>query len=467
MSSGYLTRAEGLFRCLSAILLIAGGLSLFAPTAAAEEFATVRMRPQAIPFVTPDNRVVKRIVNFFMTVTKKAVREVCANQAEIKSIFLINTYNRQLADAKWQYDMKNLASDLYRALEPLFGREKLVAVHLSLGLTEGSRPTNQIQKRLEQLEDCTTVRSLPSDVVTARYSDAMAAPVRSLATDASKAENFDAIKPSAAASAKESDAPFETHPQMREEPKPEIDLTKTEIKAPPPAGKPGPCNYELTDLWHPAWVVLDNEKFRIARAFTVDSDANGKVDDVSFVLKREDDSELSTTYLSLHGNRRAVEIPGLTVVDPLMIFRLCPGTHDFAMPGAVMKEAAKLERPDLAAEVMARIKGEVPPPIAEPDAVDFWRWVAAIVAITAVLLAIAVLIVFYLMTRNDRRRKRDRRGKNRRKRDRRKRDDGPKGEERRKSADRRADEDRREEDSRRKTTDRRGTVAADEDDADD
>lgn len=464
MPSGYLTRAEGLVRYLSAVLLIAGGLALFVPVAAAEEFATVRMRPQAIPFVTPDNKVVKRIVNFFMTVTKKSVREVCANQAEVKSIFLITTYNRQLADAKWQYDLKNLSSDLYRALEPLFGREKLVAVHLSLGLTEGSRPTNQIQKRLEQLEDCTIVRSLPSDAVTARYSDAMAAPVRSLATDASKVTAADLAKASAASTA-ESDKPFETHPQMREAPKPEIDLTKTEIKTPPPVGKPGPCNFELTDLWHPAWVVLDNEKFRLARAFTVDSDANGKVDDVSFVLKREDGSELTTTYLSLHGSQGAKEIPGLTVVDPLMIFRLCPGTHDFAIPGAAMKEAAKIERPDLAAEVMARIKGEVPPPVAEPDAVDFWRWVAAIVAITAVLLAIAVLVVFYLMTRNDRRRKRDRRGKNRRKRDRRKRDDGPKGEERRKGEDRRVDADRRDEDSRRKTTDRRGTAAAD--DADD
>ncbi|HBC08899.1 MAG TPA: hypothetical protein DC046_15160, partial [Rhodospirillaceae bacterium] len=440
MPSGYLTRAEGLFRILPAVLLIASGLFFLAPAAVAEEFATVRMRPQAMPFVTPDSKVVKRIVNFFMTVTKKAVREVCANQAEIKSIFLVNTYNRQLADAKWQYDMKNLASDLYRALEPLFGREKLVAVHLSLGRTESSRPTNQIQKRLEQLEDCTTVRSLPGDAVTARYSDAMAAPVRSLATDASKASAPEAAKTSAV-SAEDADKPFETHPQMRAAPKPEIDLTKTEIKAPLPQGKPGACNFEISDLWQPAWVALDKEKFRIARAFTVDADANGKVDDVSFVLKREDDSELTTTYLSLHSTRGNAEIRHLTLADPLMIFRLCPGSHDFPMPGAVMKEAAKIERPDLAAEVMARIKGEVPPPVAEPDAVDFWRWVAAIVAITAVLLAVAVLLVFYLMMRNDRRRKRDRRGKNRRKRDRRRREDGPKGDERRKGGDRREDED--------------------------
>ncbi|MCF3631086.1 hypothetical protein RJ527_11205 [Thalassospiraceae bacterium LMO-SO8] len=460
MSSGYLTRAEGLFRILPAVLLIAGGLSLFAPAAAAEEFATVRMRPQAMPFVTPDNKIVKRIVNFFMTVTKEAVREVCANQAEVKSIFLVNTYNRQLADAKWQYDMMNLASDLYRALEPMFGREKLVAVHLSLGRTESSRPTNQIQKRLEQLEDCTTVRSLPGDAVTARYSDAMAAPVRSLATDASKATAPDAAKTSAA-SAEDTDKPFETHPQMRAAPEPEIDLTKTEIKAPPPKGKPGACNFEISDLWQPAWVELDKERFRFARAFTVDADANGRVDDVSFVLKREDDSELTTTYLSLHSTRGNAEIRHLTLADPLMIFRLCPGSHDFPMPGAVMKEAAKIERPDLAAEVMARIKGEVPPPVAEPDAVDFWRWVAAVVAITAVVLAVAVLLVFYLMMRSDRRRKRDRRKKRRRKGDRRRRDDGPKGAERRKGGDRREDEDRREEGPRRKQTDRRGTTADD------
>lgn len=460
MSSGYLTRAEGLFRSLPAVLLIAGGLFLSAPAVAAEEFATVRMRPQTMPFVTPDNQAVKRIVNFFMTVTKEAVRDVCASQAEIKSIFLVNTYNRQLADAKWRFDMMNLASDLYRAIEPLFGREKLVAVHLSLGKTESSRPTNQIQKRLEQLEDCTTVRSLPGDAVTARYSDAVSAPVRSLATDASKATSPDAAKTSVAFS-EDADKPFETHPQMRDAPTPEIDLTKTEIKAPPPQGKPGACNFEISDLWQPAWVELDNEKFRLTRAFTVDADANGKVDDVSFVLKREDGSELTTTYLSLHSTRGNAEIRHLTLADPLMIFRLCPGSHDFPMPGAVMKEASPIERPDLAAEVMARIKGEVPPPVAEPDAVDFWRWVAAVVAITAVVLAVAVLLVFYLMMRNDRRRKRDRRKKGRRKGDRRRRNDGPKGAERRKGEDRREDEDRREEDPRRKQTDRRGTTVDD------
>ncbi|PIW26301.1 MAG: hypothetical protein COW30_15680 [Rhodospirillales bacterium CG15_BIG_FIL_POST_REV_8_21_14_020_66_15] len=452
-----MTRVIGVFRVLPAVLLIVGGVVLSLPQpASAEEFATIRLRPQIMPFVTPDNKAVKRIVNFFMTVTKESVREVCASQAEIKSIYLVNTYNRQLADAKWRYDMMNLASDLYRSLEPLFGRKKLVAVHLSLGRSENDRPTNQIQKRLEELEDCTTVRSLPGDTVTARYSDTQSAPVRSLATDAAKAT--ETVRQAVVSTAEEAHKPFETHPQMREDTKPELNLAKTEIKAPPLKGKAGPCNFEISDLWQPAWVEIDSERFRIARAFTNDADANGKVDDVSFVLKRGDDSELTASYLNLHGGGRGAEIRGLTLADPLAIFRLCPGSHDFPLPGAVIQTASSVERPDLAAEVAARIKGETPAPVEEPDAVDFWRWIAAVVAIVSVLLAVAVLVVFYLMTRGDRRGNRDRRRKKRRKGDRRRRDAGPKGAERRSGADRREDDDRRTNDPRRQGIDRRGTA---------
>jgi hypothetical protein len=461
MSSRLWTHVLGLSRFLLVALVVVSGTALFAPNASAEEFVTIRMRPQAMPFVTPDGTTVKRIVNFFMTTTRSGRRGVCAQRAEIKSIFLVNTYNRRLADAKWRYDLMNLASDLYRALEPLFGRELLVAVHLSLGMPEHDRKGNEVQKRLEELEDCVTVRTLPRDVVTARYSDALAAPVRSLATDAENATQATAA--AAQKSGEEvSDKPFETHPQMKAGPQAEIDFAKTKIKAPPPEGKPGECNFEISDLWQPAWVTIDKEKFRIAKAFTLDADANGKIDDVSFVLKREDDSEMANSYLALHAGG-GPPIKGLTLDDPLMIFRLCAGSHEFGMPGAEMKSEAA-DRPDLAAEVAARIKGEEPEPAAEPDAADFWRWVAAIVAITSVVLALAVLIVFYLLMRSDRRRKRDRRRKKRRKGDRRRRDDGPKGEERRSGQDRREDEDRRTEEPRRQKADRRGSAGEDDED---
>ena len=460
MVSMILTHAITFFRFLPAVLVIAGGLLAHVPQAmAAEEFATVRMRPQSMPFVTPTGKTVKRIVNLFLTVTRSARREVCANGAEVKSIFFVNTYNRQLADAKWRFDMKNLATDLYGAFEPLFGKEKLVAVHLSLGRTESSGGAdNKVQKRLEQLEDCVSVRKLPQDAVTARYSDTKTGPVRSLASDADKATGQTGGGSTTAFDAP--DQPFETHPQMREEQKEKDAQMADAAKAPPrPKGKPGECNVDIADLWQPIWVTVDKERLHIVHAVTVDADANGKVDDVSFVMKREDETEFKTTYLAIHGKPGGADIRGLTLAEPMMIFQLCAGSHEFPAPRAVMQAPSETALPNLAAEVASRIKGEPLPTAEKPDAVDFWRWVAAIVSITAVLLAAAVLLVFYLMMRSDRRRKHERRRKKRRKGDRRRREDGPKGDERRKGEDRRGDEDRREDAPRRKKADRRGTAS--------
>lgn len=460
MTSMFLTYVKGLLRSFAAAIAVAGGLSAVAPdVGAAEEFRTLRLRPQTVPFVTPEGSTVKRIVSFYLTTTKDAAREVCSRQAELKSIFLVTAYNRRLADAKWRFGLMNLGTDLYRALVPVLGREKLVAVHLALGTGDRQREVNEIQKRLEELEDCTTVRGLPKGAVTARYSDTLTAPARSLASDAGNTRPPEPTPKTAAAPVATEGAapekPFETHPQMRAAPAPEIDLAKTGISSVIPEEKPGPCGYDISDLWPPRWVNLRDERFRLVRATTIDADANGKVEDVSFVLAREDGSELKTTYRNLIPTPTSPEIKGLTLPDPMLIFRLCQGTYEFPMPGATMQPTSEAG-PDLAAEVAARIKGELAVPPPEAAAADFWRWVAAIVSITAVVMAALVLLVFYLMARRDRRRKADRRRKKRRKGDRRRRDNGHSGDERRKGGDRREDRDRRDDAPRRKQSDRRG-----------
>ena len=458
MTSSMLTCAIGLLRSFTVAIVFAAGLAAVVSDAgAADEFRTLRLRPQTVPFVTPDGGTIKRVVSFYLTTTKDAAREVCSRQAELKSIFLVTTYNRRLADAKWRFDLMNLATDLYRALAPVLGRKKVVAVHLALGAGKAAPDDNEIQKRLEELEDCTTVRGLPQEAVTARYSDTLAAPARSLASDADSARPPADSKaaPSPEVSTAAPEKPFETHPQMRKVPAREIDLAKTGIMSTIPEAKPGPCGYDISDLWPPRWFLLGNAPARIARATTVDADANGKVEDVSFVMAREDGSEFETTYLTLNPTPTSPEVPGVTLPDPMLIFRLCHGSYEFPKPGAMMQTTSET-RPDLAAEVAARIKGELAVPPAEASATDFWRWVAAIVSITAVVMAALVLLFFYLMARRDRRRKADRRRKKRRKSDRRRRNDGPGDDERREGGDRREDRDRRDEAPRRKKADRRG-----------
>ena len=117
------------------------------------------------------------------------------------------------------------------------------------------------------------------------------------------------------------------------------------------------CSPGIADLWSPGWVVIDEIPYRLGRAYTLDTDNNGAVDDVSFEMIRQDGSKLGMSYAALQGGGPGgAPIVGLTLPDPASLGKLCPGSYTFPDPGPYVAQASPLQRPNLAAEVAARIR---------------------------------------------------------------------------------------------------------------
>lgn len=401
--------------------------------AAPTELTIIRIRPVPIPFIKPSGDTVRRIVHYMVTVEKDGARDLCARMAEVKSILLVNSFNRRLTGDDWTGDLTALTRDLFLAIDPLIGKARLGAMHLALDSVEAEQERkqskNQIQKRLEQVEDCTTVRTLPPGTITVTRADAQAkpaapvasAPPQSVVTSAGGTPTpADSALPQAAT------GPFVTHPQMIDKQESEIRMGKTLITGTSRKGKPGKCNFEVTDLWQSRWVLVNNVPMWIERVFTVDADANEKVDDVAFILKRENGVERKATYLDLHPPGANVNIMGLTLPDPEVIQRLCTGSQEFEPPSDPTKAPSGLKLPNLASEVANRFKSEeqvakeeqAKAAVPEPSgASTLWRWIAAGISFLAAALAAAVLAYFAVKARRDRRGGADRRGKERRRKD--------------------------------------------------
>lgn len=444
--------------------------------AAAEELTVIRLRPTPMPFVQPSGVVVRRIVHFLMTMEKEGARAFCGRLPEAKSAILVSSFNRRMESEDWTPVLAGLARDLFLVLDRIAGPKVLRAMHVALDSPEleqeRRQSKNQIQKRLEQVEDCTTVKSLPPGAVTVTRSEVMGQPEAPVASAppqsiASTAETSSELRPtpSPADLPPLPSGPFVTHPQMVDKPGENLRMGATVITGTTRKGRPGRCNFEVTDIWQSRWVVVSNVPMWIERVFTVDADANEKVDDVGFILRRENGAERQVSYYDLHPPGSHGNIAGLTLPDPEIIPRLCPGSHEFEPPGDPTKAPAGLKVPNLASEVANRFKREADQepeakPAAEPSgATSLWRWIAAAIAFLGALLAAAVLAYFVIRARRDRRGGSDRRDKERRKgKERRNKDKG------RAEGDRRAGERRDEESQRRAGARRTSAGRRDEDD---
>ena len=441
----------GWFRWFAAaLLLVVASFGMMGPVSAADT-VTVRMRPIPVPFVDGSGRTKTLIVHFYLTLHADAVRDICRRRAEIKSKFLVTVYNRKLDGQEDRQRLTLLAQDLYRVLANQFGQKAVVATHLALGNLKQTAKANQIQERLEQVEDCTTVRTISTSAVSATL-DSLNRPIGTASNSAVSAPTKPSPIPLPTRVGAQSDKPV---PADDIEQAPADSLTI--IPATPVGPTPDVCTVELRSLWRSGWITIDGERYWLSLTTTLDPDGDGKADDVRFLLMQSDGGELNRTYFELHPKGSAVRIPGLSLDDPQILSGLCLGAHTFDKPATPIAQFARSDKPNLATEVAGRITGNKPvvAVIIDDSAAEFWRWVAAGVSISAVLLAITVLIVFMIHLRNDRRRKADRRRKRRRDQERRSGDAKMPKVERRKTDDRRDKADRRETDTRREQADRR------------
>lgn len=211
----------------------------------------------------------------------------------------------------------------------------------------------------------------------------------------------------------------------------------------------------LKKVWPEGYHKTSGALFWLNRAFSLDEDHDGAVDNVGFILKSEDRPNLFIYYFPGPGRQSVISVPTLKLKDDRDVLKTCFGKVSYEKPKVVtIKPPPGFKAPDLAGEMVAKSKekeGSVPVVVSngKPDLTKGMGLVF-LVAIGAGFLLIMGGVLGYILARRkaERRRKERRLAKERRSGERREKDIPPEGEDLRKDKDRR-DAERRDEDDRR------------------
>lgn len=225
----------------------------------------------------------------------------------------------------------------------------------------------------------------------------------------------------------------------------------------------GNCQ-NLSEVWPPGFYEVSGRRYWLDRAFTLDEDNNGAVDNIGFILKAEDRPELFIYFFPGGGRQSVVTVPTLRLTDDRDVVKICFGQEEFEKPREKPKtKPDAFKAPDLAAELAAKLDKpkagyeDVSGPGGAGGTAPkkaFWDGpglIFIIIAGAGILLILRGGVGYAVAKRrSDRRREERRRLKKRRGEDRRKRQQPPDEDDRRTSEDQRKEAERRKDDDRRK-----------------
>ena len=111
----------------------------------------------------------------------------------------------------------------------------------------------------------------------------------------------------------------------------------------------------LSKVWTPDYHKAGGRIYWLSRAFTLDDDNDGVVDNVGFILRAEDRPDLYIYYFPGQGRQSVVTVPTLRLKDDRDVLATCFGQEEFKKPRK-MDETPKrpFKIPDLAAELAAK-----------------------------------------------------------------------------------------------------------------
>lgn len=229
------------------------------------------------------------------------------------------------------------------------------------------------------------------------------------------------------------------------------------------AGKTAPdpkaCR-KLDKAWSPSIHKVSGTKYWLDRAFTLDDNNDGAVDNVGFLLKAEDKPEIYIYYFPGSGRQSVNTVPTLRLKDDREVPKICFGQAKFEKyKPPKKKQEGVFVVPDLAKQLKEKSegkKGGAPPKTKEIGFLD-GPGLFFVIAIGAGVLLVGGGGLGYALARRriDRRRQERRKNKDRRGDDRRQRDEPVSGKDKRSGKQRRKDDNRRDDGDRRKKGDRR------------
>jgi hypothetical protein len=213
------------------------------------------------------------------------------------------------------------------------------------------------------------------------------------------------------------------------------------------------CDKKLGEFWQAKEVSVGGADYWLWQVFTIDTNIDGRTDDVGFILKAEGQTDLVVRYIRTIGANSGRTVPALRLDDETDIPRLCFGQVTFERPDPpIDKPFTAFKVPDLSIE-----KGAEETSLELPETPEDW-WPEALGASIFLIIGFGSAGFLTRFCRSSPRRKAgDRRAQGRRgSGDRRERETKDEGASEKRTGERRKGE-KRQESERRTKADRRSS----------
>ncbi len=407
----------------------------------------VQLKSFMVPIVTKDGWLTQAPMTLFMVVgDRESVEILCRNVPRVNEAVTITVDKNPITLSGNQFQLGDMGSRLLKAVNRALAGPLVIRLHV-LPMQRRMGAGTQILDLPGNSTDCKGLKRLPG-VVKALISG-----------ESEKAITFTIP------------GPEENPERWRKSTTQAVELAQTDPSgsgqnAPAlPAGaipmrqsdgmaaaEPDPDDCQnLTEVWPPGFHEVSGRRYWLDRAFTLDEDNNGTVDNIGFTLKAEDRSELYIYYFPGAGRQSVITVPTLRLSDDRDVVKICFGQEEFEKPEDKPKTKPEaFKTPDKAGFEDASAPGRAADPAPDNAFWDGPGLIFIIIAGAGLLLILGGGVGYAAAKRRSNRRREERRRlKERRGGDRRKRQEPPEGD------DQRTEEDRREEAGRRKGEDRR------------
>ncbi len=410
-------------------------------------YIPIQLRSFSVPLVDNSGGRSQGPISLFLVVRgERNFVTLCHNLPRIREAIALTVDQSPILVLRGKYQLDEIGARLHRVINRALPSPMVVRLHLlPVARHLGENAVNL--KLRGSSENCMGIQELPLDVA------AM------LSGENPVAKTFTVPDPEAL-SKPETDPKAEPEFQRRQDTAPAV-IVKSPKSEAPVQKKPNPnACHGLADVWKASYHTVSGTKYWLNRAFTLDENNDGVVDDVGFILKTEGKADLNIYYFPGQGRQSVIIAPALRLKDDRDLKKICFGQEDFKKPEPEKKKEgpSAFQVPDLAAELAAKARGANASGAAnEQTFLEGPGLVFAGAMGAGVLLIVGGGVGYAIgLWRRERRRRERRAKRDRRTGDRRQEERAFEGPDKRAKKDRRKQDDRRSKDNRREEGDRRG-----------
>lgn len=411
-----------------------------------EGYIPVQLRSFTVPLVAGDGSYGRGPITMFLVVRgQDNVTKLCRYLPRVREAITITVDRNPISIVGKKYQFDEIGARLHRAINQALPDPLIVKLHLFPGARRVGAKAEKLVLPGTDENNCLGLKDMPSDAQAL------------LAGKDAEAKTFTVSDPKTFGVRKAKPAPPPPPPSKsrRIATPPSIVVQARKIDMPvKKAPDPNACR-KLDKVWSPSFHKVSGTQYWLDRAFTLDDNHDGDVDNVGFILKAEDKPELYIYYFPGPGRQSVITVPTLRLKDDRRVLKVCFGQAKFEKfkPVEEKKQKGAFQVPNLAEELASKSEGrkdEAAPKAEESGLLDGPGLFFAI-AIGAGVLLIGGGGIGYALAR----RRAERRRKERRTGERRQRDEPIDGEDKRDGKNRRQDGDRRGDGKRREKGDRR------------